>query len=132
VTTIFYDRDQRKAVWLPNGTVAKAWLEYITTGAVGDTTPPPAPYDVKVTAQGDQGLAIEWNADADFESGLPCFMVLRDAHVPKGGMIVDGMSLLGFNSFPMRIKEVPDEPYQAVLEEGHLDATFKRSKCTRR
>ncbi len=55
-------------------------------------------------------------------------LVLLDAHVPTGGMIVDGVSLLDFNSFPMRIKEVPDKPHEAVLEVGHLDAIFKRSK----
>lgn len=55
-------------------------------------------------------------------------LVLLDAHVPTGGMVKDGVSLLDFNSFPLRIKEVPDKPRQAVLEVGHLDAIFKRSK----
>jgi hypothetical protein len=54
--------------------------------------------------------------------------VLLDGHVPSGGMIKDGVSLLDFNSFPMRIKEVPDRPFEAVLEVGHLDSLFKRSK----
>jgi len=55
-------------------------------------------------------------------------LVLLDAHVPTEGMIVDGVSLLDFNSFPMRIKEVPDKPYEAVLEVNHLDGIYKRSK----
>jgi hypothetical protein len=55
-------------------------------------------------------------------------LVLLDAHVPTWGMIVDGMSLLDFNSFPMRIKEVLEKPYEAVLEVGHLDAMFQKSK----
>ncbi|QDU58917.1 hypothetical protein [Aeoliella mucimassa] len=55
-------------------------------------------------------------------------LVLLDAHVPQGGMVVDGVSLLDFNSFPLRIKEVPDKPQQAVLEVGFLDSIFKRSK----
>jgi hypothetical protein len=55
-------------------------------------------------------------------------LVLLDAHVPTWGMIVDGVSLLDFNSFPLRIKEVPERPYEAVLEVGHLDAIFKKSK----
>lgn len=55
-------------------------------------------------------------------------LVLLDAHVPSGGMIVDGVSLLDFNSFPLRIKEVPERPYEGVLEAGHLDAIFRRSK----
>jgi hypothetical protein len=55
-------------------------------------------------------------------------LVLLDAHVPTWGMIVDGVSLLDFNSFPQRIKEVPEKPYEAVLEVGHLDAIFRKSK----
>ena len=55
-------------------------------------------------------------------------LVLMDGHVPTGGMIKDGVSLLDFNSFPMRIKAVPDKPHEGILEVGHLDAIFKRSK----
>ena len=55
-------------------------------------------------------------------------LVLLDAHVPRHGMIVDGVSLLDFNTFPLRIKEVVDKPYQGILEVGHLDALFKKSK----
>ena len=57
--------------------------------------------------------------------------VLLDAHVPTHGMVVNGVSLLDFNTFPLRIKEVPDKPQQAVLEMGYLDALYGRSKgCT--
>ena len=55
-------------------------------------------------------------------------MVLLDAHVPTWGMIVEGVSLLDFNTFPLRIKEVVDKPYQGMLEVGHLDAIFNKSK----
>jgi len=55
-------------------------------------------------------------------------LVLLDAHEPTWGMIVDGVSLLDFNSFPMRIKEVPEKPYEAVLQVGHLDAMYTKSK----
>lgn len=54
--------------------------------------------------------------------------VLIDAHVPTGGMIVNGTSLLDFNSFPLRIKEIPSKPQQAVLEVSYLDALYGRSK----
>ena len=56
-------------------------------------------------------------------------LVLLDAHVPTWGMIVDGVSLLDFNSFPMRIKAVSEKPYKAVLEVNHLDAMYKKSKA---
>ncbi|UUO06089.1 hypothetical protein M4951_22355 [Blastopirellula sp. J2-11] len=54
--------------------------------------------------------------------------VLLDAHVPKGGMIVDGKSLLDFNSFPLRIKEIVEKPHEGELEVGYLDAIFGRSR----
>jgi len=54
--------------------------------------------------------------------------VLLDAHVPKGDMIKDGVSLIDFNSFPLRIKEIQEKPYEAVLEVNYLDALFNKSK----
>ena len=54
--------------------------------------------------------------------------VLLDAHVPKGDMIKDGVSLIDFNSFPLRIKAVPEKPFEGKLEAGHLDALFQKSK----
>ncbi|WP_204273741.1 hypothetical protein [Draconibacterium mangrovi] len=54
--------------------------------------------------------------------------VILDAHVPKGDMIKDGVSLIDFNSFPLRIKEIPEKPYECKLEVNHLDALFKKSK----
>jgi hypothetical protein len=57
--------------------------------------------------------------------------VLLDAHTPSGGMVVNGKSLLDFNSFPLRIKEIPEKPMEGVLQTGYLDAFFGRSKaCT--
>jgi alpha-L-fucosidase 2 len=55
-------------------------------------------------------------------------LVLLDAHVPTGGMVVDGVSLLDFNPFPMRIKAIPEKPHEAELQVGHLDGLYKRSK----
>jgi hypothetical protein len=68
-------------VWLPNEEVAKAWMDYVKTGAVRDTTPPPPPTNVKVTAGVDKGPVVTWNAEADFESGIGCFIILRDGQV---------------------------------------------------
>jgi hypothetical protein len=55
-------------------------------------------------------------------------MVLCNAHVPSGGLVRDGQLLLDFHAFPLRIKEVPDHPQQAILEVGYLDSIFLRSK----
>lgn len=54
--------------------------------------------------------------------------VLFDAHTPSGGMVVDGVSMLDFNAFPLRIKEVIDTPMHGTLHKGYLDAFFGRSK----
>lgn len=54
--------------------------------------------------------------------------VLLDAHTPSGGMVVNGKSLLDFNSFPLRIKSVPEHPQQGILQMGFTDALFGRSK----
>ena len=70
--------DPRVAVWLPNETVARAWMQYVRTGAVNDSTPPPTPYDVNAAPKENGGTEITWKADADFESGLRAFIILRD------------------------------------------------------
>jgi hypothetical protein len=54
--------------------------------------------------------------------------VLLDAHVPHGGMLKDGASLIDFNSFPLRIKEVPEMPMEGVLELNHLDSIYGKSR----
>ena len=35
-----YKGDVKRAVWLPNQAVAKAWMEYVKTGTVSDFTRP--------------------------------------------------------------------------------------------
>lgn len=74
-------------VWLPNERVAKAWVEYVKTGAVSDTTAPPAPSHVRVSAQSQQDVEITWDAAADLESGIRAFVIQRDgkdlAQVPE-------------------------------------------------
>jgi hypothetical protein len=55
-------------------------------------------------------------------------LVLCDAHVPSGGLVRDGRLLLDFHSFPLRIKEVPDRPQEAILEAGFSDSLYGRSK----
>lgn len=67
-----------EATWLPNERIARAWAEYVKTGAVSDTTPPPAPAEIKVIRKPDQTIEITWEAQADFESGLQAFLIQRD------------------------------------------------------
>ena len=54
--------------------MATGWVEYVKMGATSDTTPPPAPFDVRVSAKGDKATEIIWDAVADFESGIGGFI----------------------------------------------------------
>jgi lysophospholipase L1-like esterase len=65
-----------RAAWLPNETLAKAWMEYVKDTKMSDTTPPPAPTNVRV-----QGNRLTWEAEADLESGLASFVIERDGQV---------------------------------------------------
>ncbi len=55
-------------------------------------------------------------------------LVLCDGHVPSGGLLRDGRLLLDFHSFPLRLKETPDHPQEAVLQVGFSDGIYGRSK----
>jgi len=54
--------------------------------------------------------------------------IILDGHTPKGGFVKDGVSLLDFNSFPLRIKEIEDEPIKGKLEVGYLDGIYTKSQ----
>lgn len=67
-----------EAVWLPNQQVARAWMEYVKTGAVSDVTPPPPAFAVRATRRDGQAVELTWQAEADFESGMRAFLIQRD------------------------------------------------------
>ncbi len=73
-----YAGKPEEAVWLPGEAVAKAWMEYVKTGAVGDATAPPAATGLKATAKPDGAVELTWDSEADFESGTKAFVVQRD------------------------------------------------------
>ncbi|HWI59299.1 MAG TPA: hypothetical protein VNZ22_18875, partial [Bacillota bacterium] len=73
-----YSGPANEAVWLPDATVAKAWAEYVRTGAVSDTTPPPAPIHAKASKNQEGTTTLTWNTEADLESGVGGFVILRD------------------------------------------------------
>jgi hypothetical protein len=70
--------DEKQAVWLPNAAVAKAWMDYVKSGTVADSSLPPAPFNVRVNDKGGQGMEVTWDAEAGLASGLGGFIVLRD------------------------------------------------------
>lgn len=72
-----YSAKAEEAVWLPNERVAKAWMEYVKTGAVGDDSPPPPATNVRCSMINGKAV-ITWEAIADFESGIRAFIIVRD------------------------------------------------------
>jgi pimeloyl-ACP methyl ester carboxylesterase len=115
----------KESVWLPNDRIAKAWMEYVRTGVVGDTTPPPAPANVKVFpkgAKGEEGAEIVWTAVADFESGIGGFIVLRDgqelARLPKTPVGKFGRPLFQGMTYH-------DTPTQPLAQTRYFDVAFK-------
>lgn len=105
-----FGEEVSQAVWLPNEVLANAWEEYISSGVVNDLTPPPAPLDVKILVDENKDIDIKWNSEADFESGIRCFIVLRDgkklAQVPENPVGKFGRPL--FQS--MTYHDTPDQP----------------------
>ncbi|MDD4872937.1 MAG: hypothetical protein PHR77_20475, partial [Kiritimatiellae bacterium] len=73
-----------KSIWLLNKAIAKVWTQYVKDTAVTDTTPPPAPTNIRI-----KGNELTWEAEADLESGLASFIIERDgqflANVPEQG-----------------------------------------------
>ena len=51
--------------------------EFLQTGAVSDTTPPPAPTAVRAERLPDGAVRLTWDVTADFESGLQGFVITR-------------------------------------------------------
>jgi len=69
-----FSGNKAEALWLPDAEFAKAWMSYNKTGQPDDTTPPPTPTKVRLSASGE----LSWNAEADLESGLAGFIIERD------------------------------------------------------
>jgi hypothetical protein len=55
-------------------------------------------------------------------------MVLCNGHTPSGGLVHDGKLLLDFHAFPLRVKENPAKPGDAILQLGFSDGIYNRSK----
>jgi len=53
--------------------------------------------------------------------------VICDSHLPNGGMVLDGKLLFDFVSFPLRLKEIINEPQQVQLEVGYYDGIYRET-----
>jgi hypothetical protein len=114
--------ERAESVWLPSAGVARAWSQYVKTGAVEDATPPPAPTAVTAAASGDGPVELRWEAAADFESGLQGFIIRRDgqelARLPQKPVGRFGRPLFQAMSYH-------DTPEKPLPEMRYLDATAK-------
>jgi hypothetical protein len=122
--------DVKQAVWLPSAAVAKAWMEYVKTGTVNDSSIPPAPFNVRVNNLGDQGTEVTWDAEADIASGLGGFIVQRDgvgvARLPAkppeelfGRPLFQGLSFHDTPNAPL-----PTMSYVDTTTKGGIDHTY--------
>lgn len=68
-----FDGDPLAMSWLPTEDIATAWMQYRQDANVQDSSEPPAPTHVQ-----REGSHLNWRADADLESGIAKFIVLRD------------------------------------------------------
>lgn len=111
-----------EANWLPNERFARLWSEYVKTGSTSDTSPPPAPTNVKATRKPDGTVEVTWEATADFESGLMEFVVQRDgadiARHPEKPIGRFGRPLFQSMSYH-------DTPSKPVPEMKYIDRTAK-------
>lgn len=117
-----YSGESLEAVWLPNEQVAKAWREYVREGAVSDVSKPPSPHHILVDFRPDGAAELAWTCDADFESGLRSFVVLRDgkriANLPEKPIGRYGRPL--FQSMSYHDTPDPDLPTMQFVDKDPL------------
>ena len=53
--------------------------------------------------------------------------ILFDAHSTTGGTAVGSELILDFTSFPLRLREITNEPMKAILRAGYLDSIIGRT-----
>lgn len=115
-----FSGDIEKSVWLPSESIAIAWTQYTKDSAVTDTTPPPAPTNLKV-----DGHVLTWSAEADLESGLASFIIERDgqvlAKVPEQGKNPFGRPIFQNLSYS-------DTPTQPLAEFKYVDTKAEEGK----
>ncbi len=113
--------DPAKMGWLPNQKIADAWETYVIDTTIADTTPPPAPLDLKLSENG----TLSWQAHADLESGIEGFVIKRKGEIigelprknrnPFGRPLFQGLQYSDTPSFPLQKMEFIDpEPAESV------------------
>ena len=87
---------------------------------------------VYLIGQDDQEPGNEWETWDSFLTKVRRYVhprarrhwVLFDCHGWRKGVIRNGKSLIDYNAFPLRIKEVEGQPMKGVLEMGYSSSVF--------
>ena len=109
-----------KAAWLPNEAIAKSWMQYVKDTLVSDSTPPSAPTNLQV-----KGNELNWEAEADLESGLASFIIERD------GKFLANLPETGKNPFGRPIfqnLQYSDTPSQPLVPMKYTDTKAEAGK----
>ena len=109
-----------KAAWLPNEAIAKSWMQYVKDTLVSDSTPPSAPTNLQVKAN-----ELNWEAEADLESGLASFIIERD------GKFLANLPETGKNPFGRPIfqnLQYSDTPSQPLVPMKYTDTKAEAGK----
>ncbi|MFK7735423.1 MAG: hypothetical protein AB8B50_05305 [Pirellulaceae bacterium] len=110
--------DPLTAGWLPDETIAKAWMQFRRDTSVADTSPPPAPTMVK-----REGNRLHWIAGADVQSGIQKFIVLRN------GTFLAEVAGNGKNRFGRQLfqnLQYSDTPVQPLAKMEFVDVTAEQ------
>lgn len=112
---------REEAIWLPSEATARMWEDYVRDTEIPDASPPPAP--TRVT---QKGTTITWSAQADLESGLARFLILRDgeeiASVPDepqnrfGRPLFQGLQYSDTPTVPLQMMTFTDESPQPGVD----------------
>ena len=109
-----------KAAWLPNEAIAKSWMQYVKDTLVIDSTSPSAPTNLQV-----KGNELNWEAEADLESGLASFIIERD------GKFLANLPETGKNPFGRPIfqnLQYSDTPSQPLVPMKYTDTKAETGK----
>lgn len=109
-----------KAAWLPNEAIAKSWMQYVKDTLVSDTSAPSAPTNLQV-----KGNELNWEAEADLESGLASFIIERD------GKFLANLPETGKNPFGRPIfqnLQYSDTPSQPLVPMKYTDTKAEAGK----
>lgn len=113
-----FEGDPLKAGWLPDASIAKSWMQFRKDTNVVDTTPPPAPSRVEL-----DGNRLRWRAEADAESEIQKFVVLRN------GKFLADVAGSGKNRFGRQLfqnLQYSDTPTQPLARMEFVDETAER------